>query len=376
MRKALLVLLISYLVAPWLQAIAVQNLAVSIIAPKDGSYIFPDFELRWSISGVANRTEIYVNDQVVKVDLNPSVGSYYLTNLANGSCRIRVRAVGANNQSAEDAIFVTVLTAQTNIAISSPESGLVTNRTFVIVTWNATGPIGTLRFSSTESDEDVMLDKGQRSYRLTLGTEGEVDVRLDALDLRGTTYTNTISFIHDSYPPSCEVITPADGQAIQQSIVIAQWNCSDQVSQVRKTQIYLDGTMVSNLTRGERLLTDLSDGEHTLRVVAFDEAGNRGEASVRFTISVPFLSRYGLLVDLTIVVVVALLLFFIREKDGNQENEKIEPYLDTLRHCRHRDLDRRLFWIADMKLVHELRKEVLEKLQFTKPGLSLSWPSS
>lgn len=317
MRKALFVLLmLSCLVAPRLQALADQNLAVTIIAPKDGSYVFPDFELRWSVSGIVNRTEIYVDAQIVKADLSPSVGSYYLTNLANGSRQIRVRAIGANNESAEGTIIVTVLTAQTNIVILSPEIGLVTNRSFVVVTWNATGPIRALRLISTESEGEVILDKGQRSYRLALGTEGEVDVRLDAIDLRGTTYTSRITFVHDSLPPVCEVIAPKDGQAIYQSVVMAQWNCSDRVSRISNAQIYLDGTMISNLSQGERLLTDLTDGEHILRAVAFDEAGNKGEASARFTVSVPLLARYGLLGELAIVAGIALLLLLSMRGKG------------------------------------------------------------
>jgi hypothetical protein len=321
MKRVLFVLLmIGSLMAPCLRVLADQNLAVSIIAPKDGSYVFPDFELRWSINGVVNRTEIYVNDQIFKADLSPSLGSFYLTNLANGSYRIRVRVIDANNQSADDTILVTVLTAQANLVILSPERGIVTNSSFVIVTWNATGPIRTLTLSSTELDRDVILGHSQGSYRLTLRTEGEVDVKIDAFDFRGTIYTSTVSFIHDSSPPSCEIISPTDGQDIQRSTLMAQWNCSDRASQVVKAQIYLDGTLVSNLTRGGRLLTDLPDGEHTLRVVAFDEAGNRGEASVRFTVSVPFLSRYGLLVGLAIVALVALSLLLSIRRRGTRRS--------------------------------------------------------
>jgi len=306
MRKALLaILMVCLLVALSVRVYADQNLTISIIAPKNGSYVYPDFELRWSESGGVNRTEIYLDGSFI-TSLGPDVGSYYFEGLANGSREIIVRAI-TNNESAEDVIVVTVLTASADIAILSPKDGLITNSSSIIITWNVTGPIRQLRFSSSDLSE-VVLDEGLRSYTLTLVTEGEVRMRLAAIDLRGTTITRSVTLIHDSSPPVCEVISPQDGQVIYRSTVLAHWSIYDDVSDITKADVYLDGAVSSNLTAGEELLSDLADGEHALKIVAYDAAGNRGEAIARFTVSVPFLARYGLFVGLAIVVGVGLVL--------------------------------------------------------------------
>jgi len=321
MRKALLApLLVCLLAALRLQVYADQNITVSIIAPKNGSYVYPDFELRWSESGEGNRTEIYLDGSFITY-LKPAVGSYYFEGLANGSRQIIVRAIGTNNESAEDIIVVTVLTASADIAILSPNDGFFTNSSSVVITWNATGPIRQLRFSSSDLSE-VVLDEGLRSYNLTLVTEGEVKVRLAAIDLRGTTITRTMTLIHDSSPPICEVISPQDGQVIYQSVVLAQWSVHDVVGNISKAEVYIDGAVSSNLTAGEKLLTDLADGEHTLRIVSFDAADNRGEVIARFTISVPFLARYGLIVGLVIVVGVGLILPLSVRRTGIRRSKR------------------------------------------------------
>jgi len=318
MRKALLVPLMACLLLASLrlQVQADQDPSVSIIAPKDGSYVYPDFELRWSESGYLpdNKTEIYLDGSLVTY-LDPDIRSYYLEGLANGSKRIMVRVIGTNNASVEDIIVVTVLTASADIAITSPEDGLLTNRSSVVFTWNATGPIGQLRFWSSDLGE-VVLGEGLRSYNLTLMAEGEVTVRLAATDLRGTTITRTMTIVHDNSPPIGEVISPKDGQVIYQSVLLAQWLVYDEVSEISKAEVYLDDTIYSNLTTGEKLLTDLADGEHALRMVAFDAAGNRGEVVARFTVSVPFLARYGLFVGLIIVVAVGLILPLSKRTTG------------------------------------------------------------
>jgi len=321
MRKSLLApFIVCLLVSSRLQVRADQALSVSIITPLDGSYVYPDFELRWSESGEGNRTEIYLDGGLVTY-LDPAVGSYYLEGLANGSRRIMVRATGTNNESAEDVIVVTVLTASANIAISSPEDGLITNSSSVVFTWNATGPIRQFRFWSSDLGE-VVLGEGLRSYNLTLATEGEVSVRLAAIDLRGTTITRTMTLIHDSSPPIGEVISPKDGQVIYQSVALAQWSVSDEITEVKKAYVYLDGALSSNLTAGEKLLIDLTDGEHALRIVAFDAAGNEGETTARFTVSVPFLARYGLFVGMIVVVAVGLILPLSIKTTGTRRSKR------------------------------------------------------
>lgn len=320
MRKAPLILLIVYSLAAFrTQVLADQNLTISIIVPKDGSYVYPDFELRWSISGDGNRTAIYVDGYAVKTDLGPSIRSYYLTGLANGSRKIMVRTIGTNNESAEDTIIVIVLTVPINFVILSPKEGFVTNSSSIVVTWNASGPIRQLKLWSNTSE--VVLDKGLRSYNLTLGIEGELAIRLSAVDLRGPTITKTITFVHDNSSPVCEVISPTDGQVINQSILSAKWRSSDPISRVTKAEIYLDNAMISNITEGEKLLTDLLNGEHIIRVVAIDAAGNKGETSAIFMISVPFFARYGPIVVLIIVAGIGLMLFLSISKANSRRSK-------------------------------------------------------
>ncbi|MGQ9515323.1 MAG: hypothetical protein ACUVTL_09820, partial [Thermoproteota archaeon] len=142
MRKASLALiLLCFFAYLKLQVEANSQLSVTILAPKNGSYTYADFELRWSIAGMANRTEIYVDGKAIETDLEPSRNSYYILNLKNGTRQILVRAIGFDNESAEDVITVTVLTETTEVNLVYPNEAFVTNDSFVNIIWNATGPI-------------------------------------------------------------------------------------------------------------------------------------------------------------------------------------------------------------------------------------------
>jgi hypothetical protein len=311
LRKALLTLIVIVCFSSLsLCVIAEQELGVSIILPKNGSYVYPDVEVRWSLTGQANRTEIYVDGIQVDANIAPSKTSYYLFGLTNGTKQITVRVIGVRNESVEATVNVTVLTAPMNIVVVSPREGSVTNSSSVVISWNATGPIKLLTLSSTDMPDELTLDAGLRSYEVALKAEGEISVRLTAIDLRGPVVVRTLNIIHDSAPPINEIISPLDGQTTSQSVLSARWRSSDSASWVMRVEIYLDGDLISNATEGEKLLTDLADGGHVLQLVALDAAGNRDEVSARFTISVPFLSRYGLMIDLIIVACIGVALSY------------------------------------------------------------------
>jgi hypothetical protein len=314
MKKASLTLVfIIFFAYLKLQVQATPQLSVTILAPQNGSYTYPDFELRWSISGKANRTEIYVDGKAIKTDLEPSKDYYYMLDLMNGTRKILVRAVGFNNESAEDVITVTVLTALTKAKLIYPNEGFVTNSSFVNVTWNATGPIKSIIFWSNELHETISLNKDQRNYNLTLQTQGKVEVKVSFVDLRGPKIVEMVSFIHDSVPPLVKINSPKDAQTLDRSFVLVRWECLENVSIIRRSEMYLDGILFSNQTEGEKYLTELSDGEHLLKLLAIDAAGNKGEVLIRFFVSVPFWARYGMIVYLLIIVGVGfVLLIYIK----------------------------------------------------------------
>ncbi len=308
MRKASLTILFFFILICPRQVQADEQLSVAIITPQNGAYTYPDFELRWSLSGKVNRTEIYVDGKAFKTDLDPSKSSYYLFGLENGSRKILVRVVGGLDESAEDSVTVTVLTASLDLVIVSPKEGSFTNASFVNIVWNATGPIKLIKFWSSEYQDTASLDKDRRSYNLTLRSQGQIEARVYVVDLRGPTIVKSVAFVHDSVPPTVNITSPMDGQTIDRSFVTVIWECFDNISAISKAEIRVDGITLSDHMSGEKYLTNLSDGEHLLNLLAIDAAGNKAEKNMRFFVSVPFWARYGMIAWLFIIVGVGIFL--------------------------------------------------------------------
>ncbi|MGQ9514002.1 MAG: hypothetical protein ACUVTL_02980, partial [Thermoproteota archaeon] len=193
-----------------------------------------------------------------------------------------------------------------------------TNDSFVNIIWNATGPIRLIRFWSTESHETISLDKDRRSYNLTLQTQGKIEVKVSFIDLRGSTIVRTVSFIHDSVPSITNITSPINMQTFERSFVLVGWECFDNVSSIRRAEINVDGILLSNQTEGERYLTDLADGEHVLKLLAIDAAGNRGEMTIKFYVSVPFWAKYGMIASLTVIVVFGFMLLIYMKRAGHK----------------------------------------------------------
>jgi membrane peptidoglycan carboxypeptidase len=90
----------------------------------------------------------------------------------------------------------------------------------------------------------------------------------------------------DNQPPEVEILSPAAGQAFDESLrlVTLRVNASDDLA-LKNVDFYIDGRRIASLTQSPFTFPwDATPGKHKLTVKAEDRAGNTSEASLEFSI--------------------------------------------------------------------------------------------
>jgi predicted phage tail protein len=85
--------------------------------------------------------------------------------------------------------------------------------------------------------------------------------------------------------PSIQVLDPTNGTKVKAGDMVVRWASSDAISGVAGHKVRLDGgdwNDVGNASHFE--LLGLTEGQHTLEVMAIDEAGNENTSTVNFSV--------------------------------------------------------------------------------------------
>jgi hypothetical protein len=129
---------------------------------------------------------------------------------------------------------------------------------------------------------------------------GEVGVARSAGVTGTLTFDNfsTVPYFRDTTPPTVAVTSPHSGAVVSDTVTL-QAQADDDVG-VAKVEFYVDDELVQTDTVNAYQLSfntrQVANGTHTLTVLAYDWAGNVGQASIDFTVqnfeSVPSISRH------------------------------------------------------------------------------------
>ncbi|MBN2130145.1 MAG: DNRLRE domain-containing protein, partial [Sedimentisphaerales bacterium] len=118
--------------------------------------------------------------------------------------------------------------------------------------------------------------------------EGAHTAKLAAGDLAGNQTSVEWIFYVDTVPPTVSELSPAEGSATNNPRPAVTGRASDLGSSLAAVQVLLDGTpLFATLADGAFSAApevDLSEGQHSYKVIAADAAGNVAEATVGFLI--------------------------------------------------------------------------------------------
>ncbi|MGQ4892625.1 MAG: Ig-like domain-containing protein, partial [Candidatus Njordarchaeia archaeon] len=257
-------------------------------------------------------------------------GAYYESVIPPQPAFTRVKykivAVESDGDKTETEIFTYNVTIIDNeppsVRITSPENGSVLSSSSVVLSWNASDDLSGLdRFEIyVDGVLNATLQADQLSYQLSLGV-GDHVIRVVAYDKAGNSAYDEIVIKVDVEPPSVRITSPENGSVLSSSSVVLSWNASDDLSGLDRFEIYVDGVLNATL-QADQLSYQLSlgVGDHVIRVVAYDKAGNSAydEIVIKIEFSKPggssLIGPIGIAGILALVGVVSLLIFIIRRR--------------------------------------------------------------
>ncbi|MFO7990976.1 MAG: NosD domain-containing protein [Thermoplasmata archaeon] len=114
--------------------------------------------------------------------------------------------------------------------------------------------------------------------------DGGYDVDVMASDSGGRTRAESYRFYIDTAPPSLNITRPGQNSLISRKNVTAYWVAQDELDPSLRYEVYMDDDTWIFTELNHTTLYDLSEGNHSLVVKAFDEAGNWAESKISFIV--------------------------------------------------------------------------------------------
>lgn len=262
--------------------------AVNITFPDNGPICYlntTEVLIRWT--GVDDGSGI--KEYVVTLDDGPPVvvGSEvsYLVDLAPGKHSVTVSAVDNAGNAGSDVIEVVIDLVPPAVNILSPMDGQLLEDRSVTVMWNGTDEYG-IRSYWTRLDAGVwILKNGTNLHTYDNLTDGDHVVYVMAEDLAGNTVTVQREFSVWGFPLQLEVISPSDGEIINRSDPVVEWEVSGAFKGIDHCEIRLDDGFWQNVGAvGKTVLESIPDGLHLIHVRVYDNGGRMSEASVGFMV--------------------------------------------------------------------------------------------
>jgi len=253
---------------------------VSITSPMDG---YATRETNVTVVWTGGDNETGIAYYLVYLDgiqtLNASSTFYTLSGLIEGHHTIIVEAYDLAGNLKSDETTIIVDKTEPTLTIINPENGT-----------NVAGSI-TIRFLAFDANllrviysinDGISLETvGGTSFMIntTTLTDGSFNLYITAIDRAENSATETLTLIADNAAPTVTITSPKEETELMGTIII-EFNASD--INLDKVLLYVDNAEfnVTGTTSYSWDTTALGDGNHKIRLVATDKAGNSAETSV------------------------------------------------------------------------------------------------
>ena len=172
------------------------------------------------------------------------------------------------------------------VTLTAPVNNSYLTTSSVQATWTASGT------GSGPLDVELTLDGGSpinvtglTGYTLPTLSEGRHVVQVVATEPPGPSATAWIAFTVDTQRPFVSITNPVDNATVNTTSILLTWTATDATSGMNHIEILLDGGGGVPSSGNNYSLVGLTEGPHTVSLIATDNAGLRTTAAVRFTVN-------------------------------------------------------------------------------------------
>jgi len=264
--------------------------SIGIARPEDGAITsVSSVKFTASVSGHLSKVTLVVVG-VHDMEFNEETGLYEaMLTLSDGTYKWRVEAEGVLGDVGSMPERTLIVDAtEPMVVILSPASGEVIKKNKVDVSWGSGDATSGVVKVEVKLDAFDWVDvTGKTSYTFTKLAEGDHEVMVRATDKAGNVAEKVITFTAlPPPPPEISIKSPSAGEIIKGSIIIRADVSS--LIDIDRVECYIDDqlkyTETFPLCAWEWDTTIYPDGEHTIKVVAYDIVGNSKLEEIAVTI--------------------------------------------------------------------------------------------
>jgi len=256
---------------------------IRIISPADGSYSNTHSnELSW-LTDPAGMTVEYSIDGVNWIDADGAM-SHTWSVLSDGAHTFHVRAIDHVGNVVERNVTFIVDTVSPTIIIDSP-SDIVLNDGDIMISWNGSDDRSGIRGYQYRIDGGEWSDEAMVLSNLFTGlVDGPHTLTVRAVDRSGNIAEAPMTLTVDTAAPELSITSPGNGSYTNSDEVEVEWSAIDATSGIAGFRYRIEGGAWTDTVANSCVFSELTEGDHTVEVEAYDEAGNAILESVTFAI--------------------------------------------------------------------------------------------
>ncbi len=211
---------------------------------------------------------------------NDSLG---LTSEGNYTIRIYANNSNGDINSSEFVVIGIDKTAPTFVS-SDPANNSYIKQTIPTLVIHATDSLSGIKVCVFHHGTSELNETSCTKQISWATSDGTYTIPVSIYDNAGNHKDVNITFTVDTTPPTLSITSPANNSYTNQSSVTITWTGSDSLSGIAYYNISRDGGSWENLSTTTSKTYTLSDGSHTVTVIAVDNAGNTKVSSITFTV--------------------------------------------------------------------------------------------
>lgn len=203
--------------------------------------------------------------------------------LTNGTKNLTIIAIDKAGNEIEEDFEIFIDSKMPKIRIEKPEKYFL-NSTHIPVQWSGNDTGSGIEGYRIKSENISWIDSDMNSsFDFHSLPEGENKIIVQAIDKVGNRANRTITFFVDRSSPRLDITKPKNGSSSDRTFI--EWTGDDVLSNIDHYEIKIDeGPWIGVGTLNNYSLSNVSDGEHTVKIKSIDKAGNEASDSVSFFI--------------------------------------------------------------------------------------------
>ncbi len=265
---------------------------VVITAPPASAYLnVSDVEVTWVVSDASPSSGI--NHTAINIDGGSFIyvglaESFTFIGVADGPHTVVVMSFdNASNMGSATRSF-TVDTSVPVVTISDPSEGAMFAVDVVTVYWNVTEATTSIDHVQYMIDGGDWTDVATNSKEFDALADGLHNVVIRAFDLAMNVGYGFVNFTTDITDPVVTISFPANNAMLNFNTTTVWWNATDATTGIDHCTYSLDGGAAVIVSghgpQFSHRFINLTDGTHTVLVIAYDLVGNPKSASVTFKV--------------------------------------------------------------------------------------------